>query len=185
MQPVQGEQSSRPRKQGQSRARALSGAKRRPKQPSQGAASISKPKDWKRQPRRSGRRHCNASLRPEVPTMLTANPSKAKKAPTIASHTSLHHALQLRCMRTLVGLHAQCLKAAASSSTAATVGNRSDQVCLRSRFGKPTDSRRKDLSQAAQLPSRHRIRHLVFEAHLWSGALDLARARPLQPAFAG
>src|SRR5271157_5382789 len=36
------------------------------------------------------------------------------------------------------------------------------------------------LSQAAQLPSRHRIRHLVFEARLRSGALHLARARPLQ-----
>ena len=36
------------------------------------------------------------------------------------------------------------------------------------------------LSQAAQLPSRHRIRHLVLEARLWSGALHLARARPLQ-----
>ena len=36
------------------------------------------------------------------------------------------------------------------------------------------------LSQAAQLPSRHRIRHLVFEARLWSGALHLARTRPLQ-----
>ncbi len=36
------------------------------------------------------------------------------------------------------------------------------------------------LSQAAQLPSRDRIRHLVSEARLWSGALHLARARPLQ-----
>ena len=36
------------------------------------------------------------------------------------------------------------------------------------------------LSQAAQLPGRHRIRHLMFEARLWSGALRLARARPLQ-----
>src|ERR1700690_4591527 len=36
------------------------------------------------------------------------------------------------------------------------------------------------LSQAAQLPSRHRIGHLVFEARLRSGALRLARARPLQ-----
>jgi IS5 family transposase len=32
----------------------------------------------------------------------------------------------------------------------------------------------------AQLPSRHRIGHLVFEARLPSGALHLARARPLQ-----
>jgi hypothetical protein len=31
------------------------------------------------------------------------------------------------------------------------------------------------LSQAAQLPSRHRIRHLVFDARLWSGALHLAQ----------
>ena len=36
------------------------------------------------------------------------------------------------------------------------------------------------LSQAAQLPSRYRIRHLVLEARLWSGALHLARDRPLQ-----
>ena len=35
--------------------------------------------------------------------------------------------------------------------------------------------------QAAQLPSRHQIRlSLVLEARLWSGALHLARDRPLQ-----
>ena len=40
--------------------------------------------------------------------------------------------------------------------------------------------KQRGLSQAAQFPSRHRIRHLVFEARLWSGTLRLARARPFQ-----
>ena len=36
------------------------------------------------------------------------------------------------------------------------------------------------LSQAARLPSQHRVRHLVLESRLWSAAVHLARARPLQ-----
>ena len=47
--------------------------------------------------------------------------------------------------------------------------------------GKTISEIARDLKlQAAQLPRRHRIGHLVFEARLWSGALHLARARPLQ-----
>jgi transposase, IS5 family len=36
------------------------------------------------------------------------------------------------------------------------------------------------LSQAQELPRRHRGRHLLPQARLWSGPLHLARARPLQ-----
>jgi transposase, IS5 family len=59
----------------------------------------------------------------------------------------------------------------------------------RSRHGLPQESRPADrghgqeplgLSQAQQLPRRHRGGHLVPEARLWPRPLHLARARPLQ-----
>src|SRR5271157_2459472 len=65
----------------------------------------------------------------------------------------------------------------------------SSDVCSSDLLGLPQESRpahqghgqeQLGLSKAAQLPSRHRIRHLVFEARLWLGVLRLARARPFQ-----
>ena len=40
--------------------------------------------------------------------------------------------------------------------------------------------KRLGLSSAAQLPRRHRGRHLLLQARLWRGTLHMARARPLQ-----